>query len=145
MPQITLPEELVPALAELITKSTIPFAYVGLYDEMLLPGYPAAQVRSGGTTKELHGTSTWLITLRANIYVMHANMNVDRRTRNQQDLELVTATTRVLEEDMSLGGRIIHGFVENQTPDVIPVGSDKDSGIVSTRLEWVGIVERRFK
>jgi hypothetical protein len=141
---ISRPEELVEYLAEFIVKSKLPLEHVGMYDEMLIPGYPAVQVQSGQFTKEHHGTHTWLISMRANIYVMHARMTVDRRTRNKQDLELATELVALLEADMSLGGRVITGFVENELPDSLPLGSDKDDSVVSTRLGWFGIVERRF-
>lgn len=143
--KISEPEELVPLLAELLEGSDLPFKYVGRYDESLIPGYPAAQVQPGQFNKELHGSSTWLITMHASIFIMHANMNVSRRTRNEEDLILATRTTQLIERDMTLGGRVIHGFIEAKVPAVVPLGSDKDGGIISTQLLWVGITETRFK
>lgn len=142
--RLTRPEHVVEYLAGFLADSTLPLAYIAKYDERLLNEYPAALVVSGGHEKEIHGTHTWLITLRADIYIMHAKLTEDRATRNKTDLELATSVVALLEEDLSLGQRIIAGFVEREIPGAMPPRTAKGSAVVSTRLSWAGTVEGRF-
>jgi hypothetical protein len=141
---INRPEHAVEYLALLLKESTLPLEYVAKYDEPLLPNYPAAVVRSGQYTKEVHGTQTWLLTLRCEIYVMHARMTEDRATRNLEDLKLATKVVSLLERDKKLSGRVIFSHVENEVPGAMPPRSEKAAAVVSTRLAWQAITEARF-
>lgn len=150
MPLLTVtslvrPEDVVEFLADYLNDSPLPLAYVAKYDEPLIPEYPAVQIMSGPLTKAVHGLHTWLLTLRADIYVMHARMTESRATRNYEDLVLTTQIVSYLERDLKLGKRIIQGFVENETPGAMPPRSEKGAAIVSTRLGWIGTNEARFK
>lgn len=142
---ITRPEELVEYFADLIETSSLPFEYVAKYDERLIPAYPAVQVQPGILDKELHGTHTFIVALRAIFYVMHAKMTLDHRTRSLEDLQLATRLIEVLEEDMTLGGRVIQGWVDSETPAAFPPRSTKGDIVVGTRLTWNGLQETRFK
>lgn len=144
IPRIERPEHVVEYLAGYLADSTLPLEYVAKYDEPLLPQYPAALVMSAQFTKEVHGTHTWLLTLRADIYVMHALMTESRATRNLSDLQLATKIVAYLEQDMKLGGRLIHSWVENEIPGAMPPRGEKGAAVVSTRLSWQGIAEARF-
>ena len=138
------PEDVVEYLSDYISKSSLPIAYVAKYNEPLLPEYPAVQVMSGGFKKELHGTHTWLLTLRADIYVMHAKLTVNRATRNLEDLQLATQLVALLETDLTLGQRIIAGWVETETPGAMPPRSQHTEAVISTLLKWQGTQEGRF-
>lgn len=141
---IERPEDVVEFLSDYLKDSSLPIEYVAKYDEPLLPKYPAVLVMSGQMQKDLHGTHTWLLTLRAEIYVMHAKMTVSRATRNYEDLVLATQIVNYLERDLTLGRKIIAGWVENETPGAMPPRSAKGAAIVSTRLMWAGTTEARF-
>jgi hypothetical protein len=142
---ITRPEQLVEYLAELVEESTLPFAYVAKYDESLIPEYPCVQIQPGTLDKEPHGTHTFMVALRATLYVMHAKMTVDHRTRSLEDLLLATQLVALLEESLTLGGRVIHGWVDTEVPAAFPPRSAKGDIVVGTRLTWSCIQETRFK
>jgi hypothetical protein len=142
---ILRPEELVEYFVDLIADSTLPFEYVAKYDEKLIPKYPAVQVQPGITTNEPHATHTRLTGLHAFFYVMHANMKEDRRSRSLEDLLLVTQLKAVLESDVTLGGRIIHGFVDEETPAVFPPRVAKGDIVVGTRMSWSGVNQYRWR
>jgi hypothetical protein len=142
---ITRPEELVEFLAEYLDQPSFGFAYIAKYDEKLIPNYPAVHIQAANFDKTLHTTNQFLIGLRAMIHVMHANMNHDRQTRNYEDLVLATQVVNYLEGDMTIGGHVIYGFVENEVPGVLPPRVTKGEAIISTQLSWMGIALRRFK
>lgn len=141
---ITRPEDVVEYLAGYLNDSPLPLEYVAKYDEPLLPKYPAALVMSAPLNKEVHGTHTFLLTLRAEIYVMHARMEETRATRNREDLQLATQIVAYLERDMSLGRRLVASWVESETPGAMPPRTAKGASVVSTRLAWQGLAETRF-
>lgn len=142
--KILRPEDVVECIAALLADSTIPLEYVAKYDEPLLPRYPAALVMTAPFTKAIHATHTWRLTLRAEIYVMHAEMTKDRATRNYEDLQLATQIVNYLEADMTLGRRLINSFIESETPGAMPARITKGAAVVSTRLGWQGLAESRF-
>src|SRR6266550_8162276 len=142
---ITRPEQLVEHFATMIEESTLPFEYVAKYDENLIPSYPCVQVASGTLDKEPHGTHTFQLVLRATLYVMHAKMTVDHRTRSLEDLLLATQLVGLIEDSLTLGGRVIHGWVDSETPAAFPPRSAKGDIVVGTRLTWTGLQETRFK
>lgn len=149
MPIVTVdkllrPEHIVEFLSQYLEQSEIPLEYVAKYDEPLLPKYPAVQIMSAPFDKQLHGTHTWSLTLRAIIYVMHARMTESRRTRNYEDLLLATQVVEYLESDLKLGGRVIHSWVESETPGAVPPRTSRGAAVVSTRLTWFGVNEARF-
>jgi hypothetical protein len=143
--KITRPEELVEFLAEYFEGSSLPFEYIAKYDELLIPKYPALHIQAAPFDKTLHSTNTFLVALRASIHILHANMMEDRQTRNYEDLVLATQTVDFLESSMTLGGKVIQGWVESEVPGVLPPRVTKAEAIVSTRLNWIGIQQRRFK
>lgn len=141
---ITRPEDIVEFLADYLKASTLPLAYVAKYDEPRMPDYPAVQIIPGPYTKELYGTHTWLLTLRADLFVMHAKMTSSRESRSREDLELATKVVAYVERDLSFGRKIIAGWVTNEQPFSIPPRSEKGAAVISTRLSWAGTTEARF-
>lgn len=142
---ITRPEELVEFLADFIGKSELGIEYIAKYDEKLTPKYPSVHIQAANFDKTLHSTSTFLIGMRAAIHVLHANLMQDRQTRNYEDLRLATKLVDYLESDMTFDDHIIYGFVESEIPGVLPPRVTKGEAIISTRLNWMGINQRRFK
>lgn len=143
--KIYRPEELVEHFETMFLNSTLPLEYVAKYDEKLIPRYPAVQIQPGTFDEEPHATHTRLITLRAFIYIMHAKLTVNRRTRTLEDLLLATQVKYFLEEDVTLGQRIIHGFVDSETPAAFPPRAQKGDAIVGTRMTWTGAQEIRWR
>lgn len=143
---ITRPEEVVEYFKEDFEKNAdvLGINYVAAYGERLIPGYPAVVVDPSPIEKEVHGTHTYLLTLRCYIFVMHAEMLISHAARSQKDLELATRIVNFVERDKTLGDKIIFGYVESEVPGATPIGSTRGSVVVSTRLSWMGIVERRF-
>jgi len=142
---ITRPEDLVEHLATRIADSDLPFGYVAKYDEQLIPEYPAVQVFSAPFSKEVHGTHTFLITVRADLYIMHGDMTQNYVTRSLADMQLATRLVNFLESpDLSLDGRLIAGWVENEVPGAMPPRTAKSASIVSTKLGYRGTSEARF-
>lgn len=143
--KIYRPEQLIPHFEEMIKGSDLPFDYVAKYEERLTPRYPAVQLQPGVFDEEPHATHTRLITLRAFIYVMHGKLTLDYRTRSEEDLILATRLKYFLEEDVTLGGRIIHGFVDSETPAAFPPRARKGDAIVGTRMTWTGAQQIRWR
>lgn len=149
--KILRPEHGVEAVAQVIKESDLPFEEVIKYDESFANSYPSVQVMSGGFEKELHGTHTWLLTVRVDIYVMHAQLSDDRQTRNYNDLVLASDLVALLEsgidgtDPLTLGGRMIAGWVEREQPGRMPPsGITKGKAVVGTLLSLVCTNEGRF-
>jgi hypothetical protein len=144
--QFTRPEEIVEYFKTDFENNagSLGIEFVGGYNERLLPRYPAIVVSAGGVDKELHGTHTFLMRIRVFVYVYHAQMRLNDVKRSLADLQLATAVMEFMERDMTLGDRIIQGWVESEFPGARQVNSDKGQVVVSTRLTWMGISERRF-
>ncbi|SRR6266576_1073845 len=124
--------------------SALGIEFVGAYGEKLLPSYPAVVVSAGDTEKEVHGTHTYIVTLRCNFFVYHASMNLTHASRSLEDLKLATTVVDFIERDPTLGDKIVHGFVISELPGISQLNSRKTDAVVSTRLSWQGISERRF-
>src|SRR4051812_26422140 len=129
---ITRPEHLVEYLAQLFEDNlSPPFNYISKYDEKLIPEYPCLQIQPGPSSKELHGTNTFLMYLTAHLYIMHDTLSVSRRVRTLEDLQFATQVVDFLDSDISLGGRVIDGFVADEAPAVVPPHSPKTPAMVS--------------
>jgi hypothetical protein len=148
---ITRPEDGVEAIAAILEGSSLPVEVLK-YDDAFVTSYPAVQVMSGGYQKEIHGLHTWLLTIRVDIYVMHALLTEDRQTRNLNDLKLATQVVALLEgvlpgsdEAIKLGGRVISGWIETEQPGRMPPsGITKGKAVIGTLLSWRGTNEGRF-
>lgn len=143
-PVLVRPEHVVEFLAQYISDSTLGFKSINKYDEFNRQEYPAVQIVPGPFTKELHATHTWALSLRADIYVMHGAMSDSRATRNLNDLILATETVAYLEQDLTLGERIIQGWIESELPGVMPPRGSRSDAVVSTRLTWLGLTQGRY-
>lgn len=118
--------------------------YIGVDDEQRLPVYPAVVVSAGARDKELHGTHTYLVTVRCLLWVYHGKLSDSHRQRSDSDLQLVEDIEAALERDLTFGNRIIHGYVENEQPGVHQPKSAKGDLIVGTRMSWMGLTQQRF-
>src|SRR5215831_10992667 len=89
---ITRPEHLVEYLASLMEDNNLDLGMrtIAKYNERLMPEYPAMIILAGPAQKEFHGTHTFAVTLRADLYILHAKLTTDRQTRSYEDLVMAT-------------------------------------------------------
>jgi len=127
------------------------FEYVGKWDEKLVGRYPAVVVSPVGLEKEVHGTQTFLITIRIMLWIYHADMTETYRSRSDADIELAEALEEFLERpenrtlNDNLGAeQLIFGFIETSVPGVLQPSKERGGPIVGTRLQWHGITQRRW-
>jgi len=143
---ITRPEHLVEYLADFIEGSNLGFAHVCKYNDYLIPEYPSVLIMGGTFNKELHGTHTFAVSIRADIYVYHAKLTEEYQTRSYNDMVLATNLVDFLEgPDLNLGERVIAGWIESEQPGVSPPRVRKSDAVISTRLSFQAIQETRFK
>lgn len=143
--RILRPEVLVEHMADIIGDELTDFKFVSKYDENLIPDYPCVQIQPGETSREFHSTGTFLVYLRAFVYVMHDTFTQTKRVRSREELLLVTKVVDFLHNDITLGGRVIDGFVQNETPAVLPPRKKGGDMVVTTRIDWVCKNQKRFK
>ena len=130
---ITRPEHVGDALATILLDNqvTIGYKHLAKYDETLIPEYPAVYISSPGTRTEKHGTHTFLRMITTEIYVLHANMDVDRQTRIAEDLELVTRVCFVLDANRQLGDEnVVFSMVTGEEPGLMNL--EKNLAVIST-------------
>jgi len=142
---IKRPEELVEFLADAIEKSNLPFESILKYDQDLVTEYPVVQIVPGAFDKQIGGTHTFELIIRADMYVMHGNMTESYVTRSLNDMLLATSVVQFLEgPNLSLDGRLVQGYVDNERPGVMPPRVSKGSAIVVTRLGYRAESRARF-
>jgi hypothetical protein len=125
---------------------TLGIAYVAENDEELLPEYPAVLVQADRTDREIHTTGQFRVVHHLDLWVFHAELTLPTDVRARKDIELATAVRKFLHSDRSLGGHIIHGFVDGEFPIVSPRVIDAQIiGVISTRMTWAGQVRVPFE
>lgn len=120
--------------------------YVGKYDEKRLPRYPSVVVSPGDRTKILGNITsppTFNVELSVALWVYHGDMTVPHSTRNEEDLKLVDKIEEVLEEDHTLGGLVIFGYIITQVPGIVQPAASKSEIIAGTRMDWVALSKKR--
>jgi len=112
-------------------------------DEWAAP-FPAAVLASGALLRTPYSTRTFQVRLTVTIFVMHANLSVNHKTRTQQDLAMAEAVSALLHTDKSLGGNIISGtgYIATETPGI--TNRPKGQNVVSTSLVWNGESRQEF-
>jgi hypothetical protein len=139
------PEECLVWFKELLEqeKSSLGIGYVGVGDVQLIPEYPAVLLTSDPLVREQHGTRRFQNFFNLSLWVYHANVSVDRATRTLEDLELVTRIRNRLHKPdaMTMGGNIIHGFVDSESPGVL---TGKSNIVIGTRMTWTGRAQQNW-
>lgn len=143
---ITRPEQAVELLKDLIEDNAerLGIQFVGVYDERLIPRYPAVIISAGQTDKEPHATHTFAVILRCTIWVYHAKMTQTHRERSEEDLLLATALGALLEDDKTYEDRLIFGYVESEVPGVIAPRAGRGEMIVGTKMNWEASTQQRW-
>lgn len=127
-------------------------AYVGAYDEVRIPKYPAVVIIPGDREKTLHGENTFGILLVLELYVYHANLTLSKRERSKADLKLVDDIEAVLEEDYGWQTepldtntkRLIFGYISHVEPGNLQPRNRKSNLVIGTRMIWRGLSQRRL-
>lgn len=127
-------------------------AFVGAYDEKRVPAYPAVVIVPGDKEKVLHGENTFNVLLVVQLYVYHADLTLSKRERSREDLLLVSAIEAELENDYGWQvdpldtntKRLIFGYISNIEPGNIQPRSNKSNIVISTRMVWRGLSQRRL-
>jgi len=127
-------------------------AYVGAYDEVRIPKYPAVVIIPGDRNKVLHGENTFNVLLVLELYVYHANLTLTKRERSKADLKLVDDLEELLEEDYGWQSdpldtntkRLIFGYVADIEPGNLQPRNRKSNLVIGTRMVWRGISQRRL-
>jgi hypothetical protein len=140
------PEDVVEYLsAKLVTEATaLGIGYVGKYDERKTPRYPAVVVSAGPIDKSIHGSRTFNIEIRSFIWVYHAKATLTHAERSLADLALATSIVESLEADITMGGNVIHSYIETETPGVLQPRSQKSDLVIGTRLAHWALSQKRF-
>lgn len=125
--------------------------YVGYGEENLIPGYPAVVFSSNTQDQTLHATHQFLMTMRIDIWVLHADLNVSKQQRTKKDMILCEAIDALLIMNMKLptaqypNGQIIGGWINSQHPGIMHrKKSETFSQVVSTRMTWEGTSIKPF-
>lgn len=118
--------------------------FVGGYDDKIITGYPAVVVGSGNTSKEVSGTHMFLIQHQLDIYICHAEATKSHRQRNKEMLQHATKIVNFIEADLTLGDKIIFGYVINERPGVIQPNSTPSKFVVSTMLNYQATLKAVF-
>lgn len=127
--------------------------YVGVYDEVRIPKYPAVVIIPGDRNKVLHGENTFNILLVLELYVYHANLTLNKRERSKADLKLVDDLEQLLEEDYGWQSdpldtntkRLVFGYISDIEPGNLQPRNRKSNLVIGTRMVWRGISQRRLK
>jgi hypothetical protein len=112
-------------------------------DQDLIPRTPAAAVESAGLARELQGIATGGMTrneLSVYIFVYHCPIQSAQKTRKECD-QFAEQVQRLLHNDVTLGGLVIHGFCNNSEPGVAVRGG---AAMRAHRITWMGISKTRL-
>jgi len=144
---ISTPEECVEAISELISDNAerLGIQYVGKNDERLLPRYPAVVVSGGMKRKEVHATHTFNVELYTTIWVYHAAITKTHQERSMEDMVFATALEALLEDDKTLGQRVIFCYVESSVPGVYAPRSGRGEPVVGTKINWYALSQKRWE
>lgn len=122
-------------------KTELGLRYVTYGDEQLLPEYPAVVLTAERPiTSQLHATGQFARVFTCDLWVFHAKLQVGRRIRTREDIELARRMEVFLNSDMTCGGHLIQCWVEEMQPVVIgrTTTAQKGNALIGTRLIWRG-------
>ena len=120
-------------------KDSVGVKYIGFGDERLLGNYPSVVVTSEPLDRTVHGTHHFEVILRCSIWVYHAKLGVGHKIRTLEDMQLAKEITKLIHTDFTLGGNVVFGHIDGETPGIVNrmIGG-KSQAVVGTRLTWTG-------
>ena len=120
--------------------------YIAQNEEELLPQFPALLVQTDATERELHATQQFMVRFHLDLWVFHNDLTVGKAVRSRQDIQLATDIRKLLHSDRTLGGHIIHSFIDGEFPGISArVINNAVSTMVTTRMTWMGTNRVRFQ
>jgi hypothetical protein len=127
-------------------KAALGIRYIAENDERLRPLYPAILVTLENLERDYHATGQFLLTFHIDVWVFHAELTVKKAVRSRKDIELATAIRKLIHNDRSMGGHIVHGWVDGEFPGITArVIGENVNTIVTTRLTWQGVNRAPFE
>jgi len=119
--------------------------YVGKWDEKRLPRYPSVVIAPNDRVKSLRGMSTFEVDISLSLWVYHGDMTVPHAVRSEQDIVLVEKIEDLIEQDYTLGGLVVFGYIATQVSGIVQPTSRKSDVIAGTRMDWVAMSQRRLR
>src|SRR4051794_13845325 len=95
-------------------KEVLGIRYVGYGEDAMFPEYPAVIVQGAPLTRELHATHMFLVRMRCDIFIYHADWTESHAIRTLEDMELATKVRRLLDSDRQFDGNLIFSYVDGE-------------------------------
>lgn len=103
-------------------------------DNNFTPQYPNAVVVHGRRSKTRHTTGNrFLFTFSVFVYVLHANMTLNKAMRSKADIQLAEQVGSFIEDDYHLGGQVVDCYIEAIEPALLPARRVGEN-VVSSRI-----------
>lgn len=127
-------------------KAALGLRYIAQNDERLRPEYPAVLVSMEQTQRVLHATGIFLLMFFIDVWVFHAELTIGKAKRSREDIELATGIRKLIHDDRTMAGHIVHGFVDGEFPGITArvIGANVNT-IVTTRITWQGTNRAPFE
>lgn len=144
MALISTNRECVDMLIDTLKAAPLDLAFVGKNDERRLPQYPAVVVSAGMRSKTVGPTRQFSVTLRALIWIYHANMSANHSQRSDEEMKLVESIEDALEADKTFNSRVIFGYIVTESPGFMQPRNQKGDIVIGSRLEWQADTRENF-
>jgi hypothetical protein len=136
MAYLTSLDDVTQAVYDRINAQQVPLGLRAAYyaDNNFTPRYPNVVVAHGRKGKARHSTGNrFRFTFSVFVYVLHADLNLNKAMRTKADVQLAESVQGVIESDFSLGGNVVDCFVEAIEPAVLP-GRSNGPAVVASRI-----------
>jgi hypothetical protein len=136
MPYLLLLDDVTQAVYDRINAQKVALGLRQVYyaDNNFTPQYPNAVVVHGRRAKTRHSTGNrFLFTFSVFVYVLHANMNLNKAMRSKADIQLAEQTGAFIENDFHLGGQVVECYIEAIEPALLPARRVGEN-VVSSRI-----------
>lgn len=121
-------------------KAELGIAEVYYGDQTLIPVFPAVVLESYPKDRTIRVTHKFDLTIRVGITIYHDKVQSTTVTKKEAE-ELAEAVEAVLQEDMTMGGLVLFGFVTRVEPGV---AIRQREMIRASRLTWEGRSKVKF-
>lgn len=120
--------------------------YVGFGNERLLGKYPSVVVTPDPLDRSVVATHQFAVILNVSIWVYHAKLTEGHKIRTMEDIKLAEEVTKALHADYTLGGNVVFGFVDGETPGAVArLVQGKAQAVIGTRLTWTAESRQTFQ
>lgn len=117
------------------SRNTLGLRAVYYADNNITSQHPCAVVIHGRKGKSRHSTgNVFLHSFTVFVYVLHADMSVNKAMRSKADVQLAESVAAAIEGmDLSLGNQVVDCYAEAVEPAVLP-GRRQGVNVVSSRI-----------